>query len=810
MFKSYLTLALRNLWRNKLHTGINIAGLAAGIASCLLIVLFVRDELSYDRHHAHKDRIFRLSNELILAGKGDRIALTGLAIGPRLKAEYPDEVEQAVRFMPMAKRITVRYKDKFFNEQQFFMADPEVFEVFSFEWVQGNPETALVNPKTLVLTESLARKYFGDADPMNQFIRLNMTDVAITGIIKDLPANSDLSVNGLLSISTFPRAAMENMEQDWGRLAAYTYLLFFDAKQASGFEQKMRAFEEKYVAPFWVENSVDGEIRYGLTALPELHLYSGLGYDTPKGNRVYLYLFSIVAVFILLIACINYINLSIAQSSGRSTEVGIRKVTGANQGMLISQFIGESGVLALLALAGAVLLVELSLPLFNDLANKSFTFSAIFSPALLLTMLGIVAFIGIGAGSYPAFYLSSLEPVDILKGKMTLSGNALMRKILVVVQFTISIALIIGTFIVYRQMQHLKTQDLGFDKEQVMVVEIPSDTSLVRRMPEFSSELLQQPAISKVATASGGIPGAPTGALLMRLERDKRLQEKTVNVMFVDEGYLDALGIELLAGRNFDRSRGTDAQEAFIVNEAVLRMQDWGQNEDALGKRVQWSLMANDSADNDGRVVGVMRDFHYASLHNAIDPLILIYSPQSGKNLLVRLEGGLISQGKDFVTEKWQQFDPLHPMEFFFLDTFFDQQYRNEEKMMAIFGYFTLLTILIACMGLFGLASFLTQQRTKEIGIRKALGAGTENILLLLSREFAILVAVSIALAAVLAGVGMNYWLETFAFRISIWVVGAPIILLAGLLSFAIAMLTTSYHALRAARANPVDALRHE
>lgn len=807
MLQSYLTLALRNLWRNKLHTGINIAGLATGIACCLLMVLFVRDELSYDQHQVNRDRIFRLSNELILGGKGDNIAMTGLAIGPRLKAEYP-EVEQAVRLMPAGNRITLSREEKRFNEQRFYLADPEVFSVLTFKWIQGNPETALADPKTLVLTESIAKKLFGDANPMNQFVRLNSTDVAITGIIKDLPANSDMPINGLLSMSTFPREARENMEEDWGRLAAYTFLLFQQAGQAEGFDAKLRTFEEKYVAPFWVENSVDGEIRYELTALADLHLRTDLNYDTPKGNRSYLYIFSLVALFILLIACINYINLAIAQSSGRSTEVGIRKVTGAGRSMLIAQFIGESLVLTLLALFGAILLVELSLPLFNDLANKAFSFGDIFSLPLIFSMLGILTVIGIGAGSYPAFYLSSLEPVEILKGKLALSGNALLRKALVVVQFTISISLIIGTLTVYEQMQHLKSQDLGFDKSQVMVVEIPSDTSLARRMPEFSFELLQNPAISKVATASGGVPGASTGALLMRLERENRLEEKTVNVMFVDDGYLDALGIELTAGRNFDRSRGTDAQQAFIINEAVARMQGWG--EEALEKRVQWGLMANDSAANDGRVVGIIRDFHYASLHNEIDPLILIYSPQPGRNLLVRLEGGQIAQGRELLLEKWQAFDPLHPMEYFFLDTFFDQQYRNEEKMMAIFGYFTILTILIACMGLFGLASFLTQQRTKEIGVRKVLGAGTENILALLSREFAILVIVSIVLAIIPATIGMNYWLQDFPYRISLIRTGIPIFLLAGLLSFAIAMLVTSYHAFRAARSNPVDALRHE
>lgn len=807
MLSSYFKLALRNLWRNKLHTGINLTGLAVGIAACLLIVLFVQDELSYDQHHEHKDRIFRISNELILGGKPDNIALTGLAIAPRLKAEYP-EIEEAVRFMSAGNRITVRYEDKVFNEQQFFLVDPEVFNVFTYEWIRGNPSEALSNPKTIVLTATIANKYFGETDPMGKSIRLNTTDLEVTGVIQDLPPNSDFPIRALLSITTFPREAIEGMQQDWGRLAAYSYLLFQTPESVVGFEEKLRTFEEKYVTPYWVENSVDGEIRYALTPLQELHLQPNLNYDTPKGNRSYLYIFAIVAAFILLIACINYVNLAIAQSSGRSTEVGIRKVTGAGRGMLIRQFIGESIVLALLALLGAILLVELSLPIFNSLAAKAFSFSDVFAPRLLLIMGGIVILIGILAGSYPAFFLASLEPVRVLKGKLALSGNGLLRKGLVVIQFTISIALIIGTLIVYQQMYFLKDQDLGFVKDEVMIVEVPRDTALARQMPEFRAELLRHASVEKVASASGGIPGAPTGALLMRLEREQRLEEKTINVMFVDDGYLDALGLKLLEGRNFEQSRGTDAQEAFIVNQALIDMQDWG--DEPLGKRVQWGLMANDSAANDGRVVGVIRDFHYTSLHNEIDPLILIYSPQPGRNLLVRLNGKNIAEGRAFITERWQEFDALHPMEYFFLDTFFDQQYQTEEKMMAIFGYFTVLTILIACMGLFGLASFLTQQRTKEIGIRKVMGAGTENILTLLSKDFALLVVISILLAIPIAGAGMYLWLDTFAYRIELATVGLSVSVIAGLLSFTIAMLTTSYHALRAASANPIDALRHE
>ncbi len=804
MLKNYFNITLRNLWRNKVNTFINLLGLSLGVACCLLIVLYVQHELSYDKYHTQADRIYRLSNEMNLTGEPNHIAVVGLAPGPTMVADFPEVLAQ-VRFMSAGNRTTVRYDDKLFNENGFFFSDTTVFDILTWPLLSGNPQTALSRPRTVVLNETLVHKYFGDEDPIGKQIRFNTNDYEVTGVMQDIPENSGFRPNALLSFSTIPQNVVDRISQDWMRMTCFTYLLFDRPENGALFVDKLDAFAETYTKPWLEQNSVSGYLKYHITALSDLHLRTDMSYDVPKGNKAYLYIFSIVAVFILLIACINYINLAIAQSTQRSLEVGIRKTTGALQHQLVTQFIGESLLLSLFALALGIIFVELALPVFNSLADKSFAFRDVFSPTLLLSMFGIMLFVGIAAGSYPALYLSSLKPIDVLKGSVPKSGRQILRKSLVVVQFCISIGLIISTLIVYGQMGYLKDHDLGFDKEQVMILEVPSDTLVTRKLPQIKAEMMENPAVVKTATASGNsIPGSTTGTLLFRVETEVELEEKGVAFMAIDEDYLDLLGIELLEGRNFERSRQTDPQQAFIVNEALVEAQGW---EKALDKRVQWGLMANDSASNDGRVVGVIKNFHFASLHNEIDPLIFLFSPNTPSRLFVKLSGQQLTQGIDFVKAKWSEFDPNHPLEYSFLDESFDQQYQQEEKMMAIFGYFTVLTILIACMGLFGLSAFITQQRTKEIGIRKVLGAENSQILYLLSKDFFLLILIALVLASGGAWYGMAQWLEGFAYHTSIhWYY----FLLAGFGALLIAFLTTSFHALRAAKSNPVEALKYE
>lgn len=803
MWKNYLNIAIRNLVRNRVHTLINLVGLSLGISCTLLIVLYVQDEVSYDAHHVNGSHIFRISSAMRMGANEDEYALSSMAVGPRLKEAYP-EIDTFVRFRMAPNRISVRYGDKLFNEQFITMVDPQVFSVFTYPLIKGNPQTALINPRSLVLTETLAKKYFGQEDPLGKQVKLNNLDYEVTGVMKDLPANSDLPLNGLTSMADMSEEERNVMMWDWGRMAFYTYLIFENREDGTGFGEKLEDFAAKNVQPFWKENSIDGEIHYQLTALHDLHFRTDLGYDTPKGNKSYLYIFSLVAIFILLIACINYINLSIAQSSRRSLEVGIRKAAGATRHQLLRQFLGESMIISLIAFCFGVILLEISLPVFNQLAGKSFVFSDLLQPGLILAALLIVIFTGLVAGSYPALYLASFQPIEVLKGRIQLSGNSLLRKVLVVLQFSISIGLIIATLVVYEQMSFLKNHELGFDKEQVMVVEVPYDTTLYKRLPQVKDELLANPGVNGLATSGRFVPGEGSGTILFRVEQDNTLKENHFSVVSVDENFMEVMKIGLVKGRNFERSRQTDPQQAFIVNESFVKSMGW---DDPVGKRIQWGLMPDNQAANDGRVVGVIKDYHFSSLHNKIEPLVWIYNPNTPQRLVVSMNGENINQTIDFVSTQWREIDPNHPLEFFFLDAFFDQLYRREERMMTIFGYFSLITIVIACMGLFGVSSFITQQRTREIGIRKILGAETGQLVFLLSRDFGVLVLVAMVIASAVTWRAMTSWLTGFPFPVKMPVYA---FLVAGIASLCIALLTTSYHSLRTAKANPADALRNE
>ena len=803
MLRHYLRTAWRNLLRSRVYAFINLLGLALGMACCLLIALYVQDELAYDHHHERADRIYRVSSQMAMGGNQDHYALSSMAVGPELTARYP-AVDTFTRFLFSRNRRTVRRGEQTFNEAGIFLADPQVFAVFTYPLLAGDPATALTKPRSVVLTHSLARKYFGDEAALGQTLDIDGQPYAITGVMADLPPNSDLRFEALISMSTFPVQARGPYLQDWGRMAFYTYLLFERPGSAAGFEARLADFVQERVIPFWQENGVKGRMVYHLTALTDLHFRTDTSYDTPKGNRSYLYLFSLVALFILLIACFNYLNLAVAQSARRSVEVGIRKATGASQGHLLRQFLGESILLALLALLLAVLLVEVALPTFNRLADKSFAPTDVLQPWMIAVMLGVAGLTGLLAGSYPAWFLARLEPVAVLKGQLALGGRHWLRRTLVVLQFSIGIGLIIGTLVIHEQMQYLQSRELGFRQEQMLVVEVSGDSTVQMRLPTIRQELQQHPAVQRVAASRNGLPGQSTSTLLMRVEQDGQLREDQFNVIFVDEAYFETLGLTLAAGRGFDRSRQTDAQQAFIVNETFVQRMGW---DEPLGKRMQWGLMADQQAAYNGRVVGVVRDYHYTSLHNPIEPLVLLYAPTGLNRLVIQLDGGKVAEGLAHVQAVWQARDPLHPMAYEFLDQLFAQQYDREARLMALFTYCSGLTILIACLGLFGLASFIARQRSKEIGIRKVLGATRRQLLLLLSRDFAYLVLIAVGVASLGAFVLLREWLAGFAFATRMpW----HAYLLAGALALLVALLATSYHALRVSRANPVEALRQE
>ncbi|WP_161890621.1 ABC transporter permease [Pontibacter russatus] len=797
MLQNYFKIAIRNLIRNKVYSAINIVGLAIGVASCVLIFLYVQDELSYESHFSKADRIVRLAGEVKFESQEtNKFALSPAALEPALRREFP-EIDNVTQLLP-ARTQTVWYKDKSFNEKDMVFADSSFFQVFDYELLAGDPNTVLDEPLTMVVSEDMAEKYFGAVENApGELLKVGNVSYNITGVYRD-PKHSHIEASAFLSRSAYDASLDEDTRTNqWFALNRYTYALLQNPEQLPAFKEKLDAFTASTVTPWIKENDLNATMTFVLQPLKSIHFDTEYGADiSPAGNISYVYIFAAVAVFILLIACINYMNLATARSARRAKEVGLRKVVGAYRSQIIRQFIGESVLITLIAVVLALGIVQMMIPTFNALTDKNFSSGFIFQWEFLLVVLAIVVFVGGVAGSYPAFFLSGFKPIDVLKSeKAPKSGSVSLRRVLVVAQFTISLILIIGTIVVFTQMHYLRSRDLGFNKEQVMVIDIPnSDSTLVQRLPTLKHQLLRNPNVEMVSNTND-IPAESLSKLMTLSEVDGKMVERALNVMFVDYDFLDALGIEMKEGRNYSRDMKTDLKGGLIINEAAAKWLGWSE---PVGKRMQM-------ADWDARVIGVVNDFHVKSLHTEVEPLILALRPSSAGYLLARIKAQEMPATISFVESQWRNFDSKHPMEYFFLDEHFDEQYRAEEKMLTVFGYFAGLTILIACLGLFGLASFTAEQRTKEIGIRKVLGSSTGGIVLLLSKDFALLVLVAIVLASPVAWYGMRTWLQDFAYRteLSWW-----IFVVAGAAAMAIALLTVSLQAMKAALTDPVKSLR--
>ena len=800
MLKNYLKIAVRNLMRNKVYSAINIIGLAIGVASCILIFLYVQDELSYESHFSKSDRIVRVVGTITFEGQQDKFSVTPLPLEEAVR-EFP-EVETATQFSRMSKR-TIWYKGQSFTDDQLLYADSSFFSVFDYELLAGDPKTALDGPRKIVLTEELANKFFGGTEKaMGEVLQFSNDSYTVTGVYRD-KGHSHIKASGLLSRSTYlGRLSADERKNQWFNLNNYTYALLRSEEQLPALQRQLDVLTEKNVNPWIKENNLNAQMAFFVQPLETIHFDTRFGHDlTPPGNISYVYIFSAVALFLLLIACINYMNLSTARSAKRAKEVGMRKVVGADRSQIIRQFLGESVLLTLIAVLVALALVQVFIPTFNTLTEKQFTSDFFMQWQFLLVLLIIVLLVGIVAGSYPAFFLSRFKPADVLKSdKQPKGGSTTLRKALVVVQFSISLIMIIGTIVVFTQMHFLKNADLGFNKEQIMVIDVPSgDSTLVQRLPIIKQKLLQHPHVLQVSN-SYSIPAESLNRTLMLMEQDGRMVEKTLNLIGVDYDFIPVMGIEMAAGRNFSREFKTDLKSGVIINEAAAKWLGWS---DPVGKKVQTG--EDDINDTDAQIIGVVKDFHVSSLHSEVQPLAIRLFPESPGYLLARIAPENQAATIQFVEEQWRLFDSKHPMEYFFMDEFFDRQYRAEEKMLTVFGYFAALTIVIACLGLFGLASFTAEQRTKEIGIRKVLGSSTGNIVMLLSKDFALLVLLAILLASPIAWYGMNRWLQDFAYRIDLsWWVFA----LAGLLALVIALATVSFQAVKAALQDPVNAIK--
>lgn len=783
MLTNYLKIAFRSLARHRGYTFINVTGLAVGLACCLLITAYVRDELRYDRHHVGADRIYRVHVR-------ESQVVTPTIVAPLFRRTFP-EVEAAARLYDVGsfRPVVVGYGDRLFQEQRFLYADSTVFDVFTLPLVAGNAATALARPATIVLSRSMARKYFGDEDPLGKTLQVGAADAfEVTGVMEDFPATSHVQADFLASFTSTRWADVET----WGSANFLTYVRLRDAASRPAVEHQIAALLERMRSQGDLTND------YALTLVPltDLHLHF-------EGRITYIYLFSAIAALILLVACINYMNLATARSARRAREVGMRKVLGAYRSQLAGQFFGESALLAGLALATAMLLAQALLPAFSAVSGKRLELDYLGDPFLLVTLAGLGLVVTFVAGSYPALMLSAFEPARVLKGSFRASrAGAVLRKGLVVFQFAVSVFLIVGTIVVYEQLAYVQSRHPGFDKEQVVVLPI-GDTVLRERYPAMKAALTQLAPV-RSAAAVNSIPGYQRGGYALEAEGLTLPEGEIFPIrgLQADKDVVATLGLELLAGPGFPQSESYTPEQGYVylVNEATARALGWTP-EAAVGKR--FNLLGG----RPGEVVGVVRDFHHSSLREAIDPLALFIEPGSYEYLLVKVAPGDLAASLDAIRQVWTQFAAHRPFTYQFLDQEFDALYRSEERLGQLFTLFAALAILIACLGLFGLAAFSAEQRTKEIGVRKVLGASVPGIVALLSKEFTRLVAVGFVLAAPLAYLVMDRWLHTFVYRTDI---GWTVFVLAGATAFAVAFLTVSYQAVKAATTDPVKALRYE
>lgn len=785
MFRNYLKIALRNIKRHKGYSFINIVGLAIGMACCILILLWVQDELSYDRFHENADDIYRVIQDINFTDHSTTWSITQGPLGPSLKEDFP-EIINATRITGRGLRLT--YNDKSYDEVV-VMADGSLFEMFTFPLVKGDPATALSDPLSIVLSEEMAEKYFAGEDPIGKTIKAdNQWDFQVTGVMKNIPHNSHLQFDFLIPF-IFGRELNYTVDR-WGNSQFRTYVQLQKGVAAKEIIQKISGY-------LFEKPTIEKDARLNLQPLTRIHLYSNYEYDTAHGDIMYVTLFSLIAFFILLIACINFMNLATARSGNRAKEVGMRKVSGAHKTDIIKQFYGESILLAFIALLFAAIFVWLLLPVFNNLAAKELSLDIPGNLSILLGLLCIAVVTGIISGSYPALFLSTFQPVMVLKGaRLSNLKGSVFRKILVVFQFSLTILLIICTIGVYNQLDYVRNRKLGYDKEHMIYFGMRGD--MREKFDSVKNELLQNPNILGV-TASSNVPtyGYTFSNSLWRWEGQNPDEETLMRAVFIDVDYFKTFGMEITEGRSFSKEFPTDATEAIMVNEEAVKAMGM---EFPIGKRLSIQ-------DENFRIIGIVKNYHFRSLRQEIDPLILIHSPENSRALFARLKSDDIPQTIGYMEKIWERFAPGYPFNYRFLDEALDRLYRSEQRIGALFRYFSILAILISCLGLLGLASFMAEQRTKEIGIRKVLGATTPNIVALLSKEFTKWVLVANIAAWPIAYFALSKWLQSYAYsaNIALWS-----FILSGMLALVIALITVSYQSIKAALANPVDSLRYE
>ena len=805
MFRKQLVLALRKLKKNRVYTVINIFGLATGRVCCLLILVYVRDELSYDRYHEKADQIYRIINAGVSRGNQIEMPLVSGPWGPAMVEEFP-EVLNAVRIKPPDSRWVIEYEDRKFPEKGVYFVDPSFFDIFDVEMKAGDPEDVLDAPYSMVLTEEMAEKYFGDQDPIGKnLVGDNWMNFNITGIMKKHPASTHMNFDFLVNFETLNRAIdpvnkqpyYGNLSRDWQNFRIYTYLLLDTKADPDDVELKMQAFINDRLGK--ILRTAGVELNPYLQKITDIHLKSNLEAELgPTGDENYIYIFSAVAVFVLLIACINFMNLTTARSENRAKEVGMRKVAGADRFQLIKQFLTESILFTLFASVIGVIAIILLLAPFNTLAEKNISFSEIISIQTILSLLALIFIIGVVSGSYPAFLLSSFQPTEALKSKRRKGGaSGFLRKILVVVQFAISVFLIISLAFIFSQMQYLRNRPLGFEKENILAVPL-SDPAPRSMYPSYKTSLLANSQVISVSAAST-IPGGLFGIGLLRPVGRPANENLTVQVINVDYDFVKTFGLELYEGRDFSREFTTDINRALLLNEEANKQFGF---ESGLDKRL------TPGGQIVLPVVGNLKDYYFKSLHQNIEPFVMILGAEQAFNwVFIKTSDENMPGVMQYAEQEWHRINPGHPFEYTFVDRNIDLLYQSERKLSRLFSIFTAIAIYIACLGLFGLASFSVLQRTKEIGIKKVVGASVGSILFDLLKEYIKWVVVANVLAWPFAFYFMRKWLEGFAHHTHLNIL---IFFGSGVLALIIALLTVSFQTYKAAIANPIDSLRYE
>lgn len=809
MFRNYIKIAFRNLLKNKGFSFLNIAGLALGFTACFLIALFIWDEYQYDDFVPEGEQVYRIYNRHTNNEGTEDLAVTFPMIATTLGQDFP-EVEQTARILMLPEnKYLFEVGEKRIYEQSGHFVDSTFFDVFPIPFKYGSGKNALDEPASIVLSSGMAERLYGSENPVGKEIIMNQTPLTVKGVFEKNP-KFHLQFEYLLPLS-LAGIAPERM-QSWGWMQFYNYAKLKDGANVAALQSKFQDVVHKKTKEF-DQGSRGDRHEIFFQPLEDVHLYSAnFVYDVAqRGNITYVRALTFIAVFIMLIACFNFVNLATAKSLKRAKEVGVRKSIGASRKQLIFQFLGETVLLTFLSILLALVLTVVLLPWLNDFTGKAIPFSVLTKPLVLLIFLGLTVLVGILAGLYPAFVLSNFKPVQVLKSSAAGVKEAgkvpLLRHGLVVIQFAMSILLIISAIVVYNQVNYLHNKDLGFNKEQIMFFRLRGD-NMFENKDSFKAQLEQIPGVSSVSMGYG-FPGDAVAGDGIKVHKEGQIENMAATQLMVDFDYIETLDLEVIAGRDFSEDMGTDKDKAFIINETAVRNMGLGTPEKALGQKLSWNVWNNVNPDSlkEGQVIGVVKDFNYKSLYEKVETTVLQIFPDAAVKVAVKMNSANVENTIAQVETVWNRFTAEYPIEYKFLDENFEEMYQAEDKLKALLGIFTGLAIFVGCLGLFGLAAYAAERRTKEIGIRKVLGASVPNIVVLLSRDFVKLVLVAIVIASPIAWYFMRGWLQDFAYRIDMswW-----IFLLAGFSAILIAILTVSFHAIKAAFRNPVRNLRTE